>query len=273
MDRRKLSHLIHVMTSFMMTLIISRLAGILLGGILSGTWLMLVMFLISSLIGVVIYYVMPDDFMEGESGEGEIPDIEVRGWGSVIPHFFIGVTALIALMYGVSLFLDSNNLSQYTGRDPIEMDLVNFISLCVIHPAVEEFIFRYLYYCELRKLSPVFGLLCQSVIFALAHSTVDGMIYAIGAGVILALLLENTGRLMPCLLAHALTNLRSLIYSTILLERSSIRGGIDAVIIAAGVISLMYILLRRGQVLRHAVEGDPGDGGSGGGEGGNGEGE
>ncbi len=234
----------------MMTLIISRLVGILLGGVLGGVWLSLVMFLVSSLVGVIIYYVMPDDFIEGGGDEAETPSIEVRGWGSTLPHFFICLTSLIAFMYCVTFFLDGHNLSQYIGRVSVEFNLIYFLSLCVIHPAVEEFIFRYLYYCELRYLSPVFGLLCQSVIFALSHDTVDGMIYALGAGVILALLLENTGRLLPCLLAHALVNFRSLIYSTVLMDSPSIRGGIDAVIIALGIISAIYILLRRGQVLR-----------------------
>ncbi len=246
----------------MMTLIISRLIGILISGILGGVWLSLAMFLSSSLVGVIIYYVMPDDFIEGGGDELETPDIEVRSWSSVIPHFFICYLALIAFMYGVTFFIDGHNLSKYIGRVEVEFNLIHFLSLCVIHPAVEEFIFRYLYYCELRKLSPVFGLLCQSVIFALTHDTVDGMIYAIGAGVILALLYENTGRLLPCLLAHALTNFRSLLYSTILAGSPSIRGGIDAVFIALGLISCVYVLLRRGQALR-SISGKSGEGSGG----------
>ncbi len=262
MDRRKLSHLIHVLTSFMMTLIISRLAGILLGGVLGGVWLSLVMFLISSLVGVVIYYVMPDDFIEGGGDEFETPPICTRGLGDVIPHFFICLTALTAFMYCVTLFLDGNNFSAYIRSEPVEFSLVYFLSLCVIHPAVEEFIFRYLYYCELRYLSPVFGLLCQSVIFALTHDTVDGMIYALGAGVILALLLENTGRLLPCLLAHALTNFRSLLYLPVFEGMPTVRGGIDAVIIALGIISSLYILLRRGQAIRRVSGASSGEDGA-----------
>lgn len=117
-----------------------------------------------------------------------------------------------------------------------QFTLLGIVSAVVLHPILEELIFRKMFYGELRLMNPIFGCLAQALMFSILHSTVDGMIYALAGGVVLAVLYELTGRIEFSAAAHALINLRSVLCMTVFSDKPALIHGLDFVLIAAGII-------------------------------------
>ena len=92
-----------------------------------------------------------------------------------------------------------------------------------------------MFYGELRLLSRVFACIAQTLMFAILHSTVDGMIYALCSGLVLAVLYERTGRISACIIAHIFINLRSLLSLTVLLDMTSVIHTLDFALVIAGI--------------------------------------
>ena len=158
-------------------------------------------------------------------------------------HGFLGVVAAVAGMI-VLMFLISVPFGSSSAEIP-ERSAAAFLSLVLIHPAAEEYIFRGLFYGELRKMHPVFGCLAQTVMFAIAHDTVAGMIFALGSGIVLAYLLENTGCLWVPIAAHAVINFRSWLCLTVLAEEPMLCAMIDRIFIVGGFVRFILFLIIR----------------------------
>lgn len=158
-------------------------------------------------------------------------------------HGLLGVVAAVAVMI-VLMFLVSVPFSGSDSEAPAK-SLTAFLSLVLIHPIAEEYIFRGLFYGELRKMNPVFGCLVQCVMFAIAHETVTGMIYALGSGIVLAYLMENTGRLWVPMAAHAIINFRSWLCLTVLAEEPLLCTMIDRIFIIGGFVCFILFLIIR----------------------------
>lgn len=157
-------------------------------------------------------------------------------------HGLLGVIAAVAVMI-VLMFLVSVPFG--TSDNTLIPGIPAFISLILIHPVVEEYIFRGLFYGELRQMNPVFGCLVQTVMFAIIHESVAGMIYALGSGLVLAYLMENTGRLWVPMAAHAVINLRSYLCLTVLADNPLLCSVIDRCFIVGGFICFILFLIIR----------------------------
>ena len=151
-------------------------------------------------------------------------------------HGAAATAAMIAVMFAVSA-LTQGQATPYDLPAPSDSRItaLTVLSLCLIHPVIEEWLFRGAFYGELRRMSPIFAVLAQAVMFAIVHNTVDGMIYALAAGVIIGILAERSGRLWPPIAAHILINARSLVCLTLLSNAPAARRILDAVLLLAGI--------------------------------------
>lgn len=239
--KKKLSLLLHTMTSFIILLIIGRLVNILVTDTLGSHYLTeQLAFILSVAAAVACFKIMPQDITPAGSSDDELSDISPavkRSRTSSALHTVITFCTMVALMYIVSYFFGSDRASEEI------LSPIRIISLVAVHPVLEEYVFRNLYYGELRRLNPVFACLAQSTMFALNHTTVNGMFFALVCGIALGGLVENTGRWYCAIAAHAALNLRSLLFSTVLAGSAAIRQQVDAAIIALGLASLVLLLV------------------------------
>lgn len=157
-----------------------------------------------------------------------------------IPYTIAATALLIVIMYLVSVTfeLESSPIINTEGQS---ITILEFLTMVIIHPVAEEYIFRGMYYGELRSMSPIFACLMQAVMFAIAHSGVGGMMYALVAGIILGTAAERSNGIAVPTAAHIMINLRTFLYSGIFTP--DVQLGIDVVIIIAGVISAAVILV------------------------------
>lgn len=149
--------------------------------------------------------------------------------------------SMVALMYAASL------IGGTAESEIVSFTAVGILSTLLIHPILEELVFRKLFYGELRLMNRIFGCAAQTLMFAILHSTVDGMVYALCSGLILALLYEHTGRILPCIIAHIFINLRSLLCLTVLADLGDLTRGLDIALIAAGMIGFCIYLRMRAE--------------------------
>ena len=236
MEKTNIGRLLHVFIPFIAMVMVQNLLLLLFGEAgVSGTIPSLVAFIIAAAIAIFIFHIKTF-----ESPDEEFPEVKNVGVVGCVMYFFCTAAILIVAMYAVT-FVMSNYSATPTKMTPLYM-----VSLLVIHPLLEEYIFRGLFYKELRKLSPMFGVITQAIMFAIIHGTIDGMIYALVSGIFLGIAREKTGEIwVPCAV-HAFINARSLVYLNWLLDNSAMRRQIDVAVISVGSIALLILILMRG---------------------------
>lgn len=237
MEKTNVNRLLHVFIPFIAMVMVQNLLLLLFdkSGV-SGTVPSLFAFLVSAGIAVFIFHIKTFEI----PAESHTEEKNVGIVGCVM-YFFLTAAMLILSMYVVSFII-----SNYT--TPLQkVTHVYIVSILLIHPLLEEYIFRKLFYEELRQLSPMFGIITQAIMFAIIHSTIDGMSYALASGIFLGIAMEKTGKMwMPCV-AHIFINARSLMYLTWLKDNYTIRRQIDVTVISVGLIALLILVLMRGR--------------------------
>lgn len=241
MYKKKISYLLHSLTSFILMLIVVRLLNIFIGDSLDSYLTSQIVFLASSFVAVLAYKIMPRDITPDDTEEipDPVPPMAKRDPLNCLVCVVIAFCAMMGLMYIVYTFLGDSNSSAYP------LSPLYVLSLVVVHPVIEEYLFRHLYYEELRLLTPVFAVVAQATMFALDHDTVGSMFTALFCGIVLALLVEATGRWYLAIIAHSLINLRTLIYTTILAEAPTTRNAADLVFYAIGIAALAALVVIR----------------------------
>lgn len=242
MYKKKISYLLHTLTSFILMLISSRLLNIFAGELFDPYLNKLLIFILSSAVGIAAFYVMPQDITP--VGTDEIADpvqpLEKSDIANSTTMTIIAVCSMIGLMHIVAAFLGGDGNGASYPLTPLY-----FVSLVIIHPLIEEFIFRKLYHGELRLLTPVFAAVAQATLFALNHDSASSMFNALFCGIVLGLLVEGSGRWYLAAAAHSFINLRTLIYSTVLAGNTSLANNIDLVFYAVGTVALIIIVVLR----------------------------
>lgn len=261
MYKKKISHLLHSMTSFVLMLIVSRLTSILLNGVIGDTCLeTLIPFLLATAVAAICFKVMPQDISgTADDDEDKVEPIVKRNAAYSSLHLIFTIAAMTGIMYIINFITEAAMFSGISHTGAIELTPLYFISLVLIHPIIEEYLFRNLLYGELRQLSPIFACFVQAIMFALSHNTVSGMFYALICGITLALLVENTGHYLCAIIAHAAINLRSLLFSTVLENYEVLRSRIDLIIMLIGGIALLLILFIHDEKSSEKSEGESND--------------
>ena len=143
-----------------------------------------------------------------------------RQWGSqrkkllfYLAVFAGGAAASLSLNF---LMVRSGLTEQFSNRvqeNLFAADLwLQVIGLGIVVPAVEELIFRGLFYERLREWMPrMWVILCASVVFALYHGNPIQMIYAFPMALLLHLVYEEGGSLAAPIAFHMGANLISVI--------------------------------------------------------------
>jgi len=242
-----------VLVSFCIFIITGRLSGLCMASSSGfGTIVAeLVQFIISASCGVLSYIYFESLIPSPEKNKSEASVMSGRFRKrqfsmkryvlETIPYSIATVMLLIISMYLVSISFDSSveqdMLSEYNAAAA-----VSFISMVIIHPIAEEWLFRGLYYGELRSMNPIFACLMQAVMFAIVHNGVGGMMYALISGVILGVSAERSNGIAVPAAAHIIINLRTYIYNVGSLPQELLNT-IDICVTAAGVISAVIIFL------------------------------
>lgn len=173
-------------------------------------------------------------------------------------HVAYGIFWLILLMLGVlAIFPVTGDVVS----DPLP---VRIITAVLVHPFLEEILFRrlcldrLLTLSEVREeivpegeaLSPVtatksgmlFAVLTQALLFALVHTGSGGMLYGFAGGVVLGMLMLRTGQLWVPILCHMLINLRSVVYPVL---PETVVYSIDAVWLGVGLVCGALFWIKR----------------------------
>ena len=181
---------------------------------------------------------------EGGGDEPAVGALRKRPALLCVPDTVLAFALLAAWMYAAAAL--TGGFESESGD--WNASVPGLISLLALHPLIEEFVFRRMFYGELRLMSPIFGALAQAVMFAISHSGAGNMIYALGAGMILGVLYERTGAMWCVVTAHALINLRSAAYLAwpLLADSESLRLKIDIGLFVLGFCALAAVLLLRG---------------------------
>ena len=246
MEKNNISRLLRVFVPFVIMVMIQNLLRLLWDAIgFEGAAGELISFVIASAAAVIFFTLTNSD-------EGEI--IPVEGKLRSILHLLFCVAMLVFCMYLVSAVTRN-----YTTQS-VKVSVVYVVSLLVVHPMVEEYIFRGMLYGELRKINPIFGIIATSIMFAIIHDSIDGMLYALVAGIFLGLTIEKTGRLWVPVVAHMFINLRSLVYLKVIAENEVLRNGIDIGIVSAGFACFLVLLILKNIPTGQKTPGPEGEG-------------
>ena len=241
--------LLHTLFPFIIFVLVQRLLQILFETLtlpLDSTLTGLLSFLPASAAAVLLFRVKTYADTDEEANNPVAPPEKSHPLHGLL-GIIAAVALLIVMMFLISVPFRTESLVPARG-------LTAFLSLIVIHPIVEEYIFRGLFYGELRRMHPVFGCLVQTVMFAIIHDSVAGMIFALGSGIVLAYLMENTGRLWVPMTAHAVINLRSYLCLTVLADTPMLSTVIDRIFLVGGFISFILFLIIRNSPLRETAE-------------------
>lgn len=179
---------------------------------LSGT----VRYFISMLMSVVCMFIpfaLYGKFVEKRSF-GEIAPMNgklLKGFlfayaaSQIMASFASAFVRTVGAFVAPDLFSRGGVSADFSANNPFEL-IVVFLSLCVLTPFVEEFIFRGVIYGSLRKFGMGFAVVTSSLIFGLAHGSIEQMAYAFAFSVALALVFEKTGNLKTSIIFHFINN-------------------------------------------------------------------
>jgi len=185
-------------------------------------------------------------------GLGKLPVPREKASVSLsVAHLFLTLAILIVLMKTVAAVLGDN------GTDETQLTVFAVLSTVFLHPILEEYVFRRIFYFEFRAMNPVFAVLAQGILFALVHDTVGSMGYALLAGVVLGIVTENTNRLWVPIAAHAVINLRTLLYTSVFRLTAEVREWTDGILVLCGIVAAFFMIAVRVHTIRknaHAEE-------------------
>ena len=259
MEKNDVNRILHAMTPFVLMVLTERLLLMLFGRLLPGEREVgaLCAFLPAAALALLLFRL---GRYEEEEEYDPVPPLIKKKTGRCLLHLAASAAALVTVMFLVASYVNDEAAFPDTARaagDMPSLTPLSVLSLLVIHPLAEEYLFRGCFYGELRRMNPVFGCMAQAVMFAIMHSSVDEMLYALAAGVILGILAEETGRLWPCAAAHIFVNARSFVAVTVFAERGGVRYAMDSTLLTVGAAAFVILAATR---VRYAAEPSPGDG-------------
>jgi len=131
-----------------------------------------------------------------------------------LPLFFLTNILVLKLSQFLNIELKAQDvfslLTKTSDFSPAQFGLL-ILFVAVIGPLIEEIFFRgFLYRALKRKTGVYFALLISAVLFSLIHFNVMVFFPILWLGIILGLLLEKTGSLIPCVAMHIMVNSISL---------------------------------------------------------------
>ena len=253
MEKNDVNRILHTMTPFVLMVLTERLLILLFSRLFPGggeIWPLLA-FLVAAGLALFLFRCV---HFEEEAEYDPVPPLPEKKIPRCLLHLAASAAALVTVMFLVAAYMNGDTAFPDKARAAGGMPALTPLSV----------LFRKCFYGELRRMNPVFGCMAQAVMFAILHSSVDEMLYALAAGVILGILAEETGRLWPCAAAHIFVNARSLISVTALAEQGSVRYALDSILLTVGAVAFVILAATRARFASdpESSPGDP-DGGEG----------
>ena len=124
--------------------------------------------------------------------------------------YTLTISPLITLCNLITTLFVDNTVLEYSS-EILDMSFpVAVITIAVIPPLCEEFVFRgFVYGGYRRACRPAGSILMSAFLFGLIHGNINQFAYAFIIGIAMALLAEATGSIWPTILMHFLINIRS----------------------------------------------------------------
>ncbi len=238
MENKNIQRLLPTLATFILMMAVQKLLNLLCGMFIPDqTLTSLVAFLTS--VGLGIYFFCARPTMEDpESDQVESDGVKDLTAGHPV-LCVLGTLAAIGILVGLMSLLGV----WFDGETTVELSLLSVLSLLVLHPILEEYIYRRLFYGELRRLNPIFACLTQGVMFAISHDTTESILFALLAGVTFGALMEVSGTFLCGVAAHLVINLRSFWYLTFLRDRTNVCYTVDMFVIVGGAVALIAALV------------------------------
>lgn len=121
----------------------------------------------------------------------------------------LGFSNVLSWVIAIIPFPESLVESFTTSHDALSIGnpIINFISVVVLTPIVEEVFFRGLIYTRLKSGMPtVIAAIFSAVIFGVMHGEIIWMLYTFAVGLMLVWVFEKTKSLLACIVVHAANN-------------------------------------------------------------------
>ncbi len=99
---------------------------------------------------------------------------------------------------------DAANISPQ--GNPLWLDMLIYLYICLIGPILEELIFRGVLLEGLRKYGNAFGIIMSSILFGLMHQNFMQCIPAICMGFVWGVMTVKSGSLLPSIIVHIFNN-------------------------------------------------------------------
>lgn len=150
-------------------------------------------------------------------------------FGLVTVGSFINIiiTAVISAISGNSDFsLEDAAVNIAPVGNPIWLDVIIYLYICLLGPILEELIFRGVLLEGLRRYGNTFGIVMSSVLFGLMHQNFSQCIPAICMGLVWAYMAVKFDSILPSTLLHIINNSMSAILLILMgnIDLSSIEG-------------------------------------------------
>ena len=85
--------------------------------------------------------------------------------------------------------------------------ILSFVSMCVLAPIAEEFVYRGIAFGCLKRFGVSFAAVSSSLLFGLAHANPEQISYAFVFGLVLCAVTSRTGNLKTAIIMHFINNL------------------------------------------------------------------
>ncbi len=175
---------------------------------------------------------------------------------------FVNVFLIFALMAAMGKLSDfsiekTSSVSIAPKGNPLWIDVLIYIYICLLGPILEELIFRGVLLEGLRKYGNLFGIIMSAVLFGLMHQNIAQCLPAIAIGLVWGYIAVKSGSLIPSIFLHILNNtmsaiLLAMMQSVNLSDLSNIKALLNAsvsLIIISALISLFRLVCIIGSIV------------------------
>lgn len=134
---------------------------------------------------------------------------------------FVNIIIMFAIMAAMGKISDfsiekTSSISIAPKGNPLWLDVLIYIYICLLGPILEELIFRGVLLEGLKKYGNLFGIIMSSVLFGLMHQNITQCLPAAAIGIVWAYIAVKSGSLIPSVCLHILNNTMSAILLAIM---------------------------------------------------------
>lgn len=127
----------------------------------------------------------------------------------IVTLFGCGYSFVSSWALGMIPFPESMMESFKMSHDTLSLGnpIVNFISVGILGPIVEEVFFRGLIYTRLKEgMSTIVAAILSAIMFGVMHGEIIWMLHAFVVGLVFVWVFEKTKSLLPCIVIHVVNN-------------------------------------------------------------------